>query len=49
MEAHRQKDRSKEADNRLLLTNPPSNPILSHRKDRPDHAVWGKKKNHCLF
>ena len=39
MEARGQKDRSKEADSRLLLTNPPSNPILPHRKDRPGRAV----------
>ena len=30
MEAHRRKDRSKEADSRLLITKPPSNPILPH-------------------
>jgi hypothetical protein len=35
-------DRSKEADSRILLTNPPSNPILHHTQDQPENMCSKK-------
>jgi hypothetical protein len=42
MEAHRQKDRSKEPDSSFLLTNPSKNPVLPHTKPTRSCCVGNK-------